>query len=73
MKKCFICRIAALVTAFGAINWGAVAIFHTNLVAVLLGDMTFSARIIYGLIGGMGVIVLISSLGWCPGCKRQAA
>ena len=70
MKKCLICRVAAILAAFGAINWGAVAIFNLNFVTALLGDMTFAARIIYGLIAGMGLIVLISSLGWCAGCKR---
>lgn len=71
MKKCLICRIAAIVAALGAINWGAVAIFNFNIVAMLFGDMTFSSRIIYGLIAGMGIILLISSLGWCAGCKKQ--
>ena len=39
----------------GAINWGLVGLFNFDLVAFLLGDMTFWSRAIY-------VIVALSAL-----------
>ncbi len=71
MKKCFICKIAMLIGGIGAMNWGLVALFNFNLVAALLGPMTTSARIIYGLIAGMGIILVVSSFRTCSLCKNK--
>lgn len=70
MKKCLFCKVASLITAIGAINWGLVAIFDFNLVARFFGDMTTSARMIYGLIGGLGIIVLLNVFRNCPLCQK---
>ena len=43
--------IAYTLVLIGALNWGLVGIFHFDLVAFMLGDMTVLARIVYGLIG----------------------
>ena len=71
MKKCLICKIAPLIGGIGAINWGLVALFDFNLVTALLGNMTTSARIIYGLIAGMGIILVFSSFRTCSLCKNK--
>ena len=42
-----------------------VAVFNTDLVSMVLGDMTLGTRIVYGLIAGMGFLVLIASLSCC--------
>ena len=52
--NCGICKLVGLLVALGAINWGLVGIFHVDLVARLLGDMTTPARAVYGLIGVAG-------------------
>lgn len=70
MKKCLVCRLAALIAALGAVNWGLVAVLDYNFVAAIFGEMTLSARIIYGLVGGMGVILLISCFNGCSLCKK---
>ncbi|MBI3307003.1 MAG: DUF378 domain-containing protein [Candidatus Omnitrophica bacterium] len=70
MKKCLFCKVAALVTSIGAMNWGLVTIFNFNLVTRIFGDMTTGARIIYGLIAGMGVIVFVGVFRKCPLCQK---
>ena len=39
----------------GAINWGLVGLFGFDLVAFLLGEMTFLTRLVYGLVGLSGL------------------
>lgn len=42
----------------GAINWGLVGVFNFDLVAFLLGDMTFLSRAVYSLVGLSAIISL---------------
>ena len=67
---CGVCKIIGLLVAIGAINWGLVGIFHVDLVAKLLGDMTGAARAVYGLIGVAGVLKVLSIFKCCP-CQRE--
>ena len=50
MCKIFKC-IAFWLVFIGALNWGLVGLFNFDLVAFLLGDMTFWTRVIYVTIG----------------------
>ena len=43
--------IATVLLIVGGLNWGTIGFFDTNIVALLVGDMTTAARIIYGLVG----------------------
>lgn len=69
MHKTLVNKTAAIVAAVGAINWGVVAVFNTDAVSMIFGSMTLGTRIVYGLIAGMGFLVLIASLscGHCDG------
>jgi len=67
--KCVVCKLVTLLAGVGALNWGLVAIFHFNLVAALLGDMTLPARVVYGLVGVSGLIALVSLVKCCP-CQK---
>ena len=73
--NCGICKLVGLLVAIGAINWGLVGIFHVDLVARLLGDMTTPARAVYGLIGVAGVLKVLSLFKCCPcqkgGCETK--
>ncbi len=69
MKKCIICKIAALLAGIGALNWLLVALFNFNLVATVAGDMTTLAKVIYVVVGIAGALVIYSVFGKCPGCK----
>ena len=55
MKK-LIRSIVGIVTAFGAINWGLVGAFNTNLVTTLFGTMPGAVNIVYIIIGICGVL-----------------
>lgn len=52
--------IAFILTVIGAINWGLVGIIKLDLVAILLGQMSFLARIVYTLVGLSGIYSLIT-------------
>ena len=67
--SCVVCKIIGLLVAVGAINWGLVGIFHTDLVAKLLGETTGPARAVYGLIGVAGLLKLLSLFKCCP-CQQ---
>ena len=43
-------KIALVLIIIGAINWGLIALFELDLVALLFGDMTILSRIVYGLV-----------------------
>jgi len=47
--------IAAALVVVGAANWGLVGLFNFDLVATLLGDMTFASRLVYCLVGLAGL------------------
>lgn len=69
--NCFVCRLAGLLVIIGAINWGAIGFFNTDLVAQLLGPMTQASKIVYCIVGVAGVIKLVGVFGKCPACKKS--
>jgi len=69
MGKCMICKVVTLLGGIGALNWGLVAFFNINLVAMVLGDMTLPAKIVYGVVGLSGIVLLISIFKSCP-CNK---
>ncbi len=48
-------KIALVLIIIGALNWGLIALFNFDLVAMLFGDMTLISRIVYGLVGISGL------------------
>ena len=48
-------KIALLLIIIGAINWGLIAVFELDLVALLFGEMTVLSRSVYGLVGLSGL------------------
>ena len=48
-------KIALVLIIIGAINWGLIALFELDLVALIFGEMTIWARIGYGLVGISGL------------------
>ena len=55
--------VALVITVIGAINWGLIGFFELDLVAWLLGNLTWISRIVYAL-GGM------CGLYWLAFCGR---
>jgi uncharacterized protein len=71
MKKCAICYVVTTLAAIGAINWALVAYLNMDLVAKILGPMTIAAKVVYGLVGVSGLILVISMFKPCPCCTGK--
>ncbi|MFP3155465.1 DUF378 domain-containing protein [Lachnospiraceae bacterium ZAX-1] len=50
------------IVIIGAINWGLIGFFRFDLLAFLLGDMSWLTRIIYAVVGLSG-LYFISAFG----------
>ncbi len=48
-------KIALVLIIIGAINWGLIALFRLDLVALIFGEMSIWSRIVYGLVGLSGL------------------
>ena len=68
-QACMFCKIVGAVAIIGALNWGAVGIFHVNLVEQLLGQGGLT-RALYILVGLSGLALLASYFVICPACKK---
>lgn len=53
-------KVAYVLIIAGALNWGIVGLFQTDLIAKILGDMTMASRLIYLLVGISGLVMLIT-------------
>lgn len=53
--------ISYILVIIGALNWGLVGLFNIDLVALLFGEMTLAARIVYILVGLAAIISVITS------------
>ena len=53
--------ISYILVVIGAINWGLVGLFNIDLVALIFGEMTLSARIVYAVVGISAIISIITS------------
>ncbi len=47
--------IALTLVIVGAVNWGLIGFFGFDLVAALFGDMSLISRVVYALVGILGV------------------
>ena len=47
--------IALIFIIIGAINWGLVGFFQFDLISTIFGEMSIFSRIIYGVIGILGL------------------
>ena len=48
-------KIALVLVIIGAINWGLVGFFEFNLVDAIFGELSIFTRIIYALVGIVGL------------------
>lgn len=53
--------ITFVLVLIGALNWGLVGAFGIDLVALIFGDMTLLARIVYILVGISAIIYAIAA------------
>lgn len=57
--------VAYSLLLIGALNWGSVAIFELDLVAMLLGPMSMLSRMVYAIVGLAALYDLISLQAIC--------
>ena len=69
--NCIICKIVKLLAGIGALNWGLVAFANLNLVEKLLGMGTMASKVVYGVVGLAGVIVIVSLFTGCKMCCKK--
>jgi uncharacterized membrane protein YuzA (DUF378 family) len=54
--------IALVLVIVGGLNWALVGLFSFDLVAVIFGEMSILARIVYVLVG-LSAVYVLASLG----------
>jgi hypothetical protein len=72
-QSCFPCKIVGLIAIIGCLNWVLVGFFEYNLVESLLGIGTIGSKIVYGLVGLAGLMLLASYFIVCPCCKKSCS
>jgi uncharacterized membrane protein YuzA (DUF378 family) len=55
--------IALILILIGGLNWGLVGFFDYDLVAMLLGEGSTAARVVYGLVGVAALYKVIVAIG----------
>ena len=68
-NSCTVCKVVGLVAIIGALNWGMMALFHTNMVEYMVGMGL--ANWIYLLVGVSGILLLVSYVYVCPTCRKM--
>ena len=53
--------ISYIFVIIGALNWGLVGLFNIDLIAMLFGQMTLLARILYTTVGISAIVSLITT------------
>ena len=69
-QGCLVCKVVTIIAVIGALNWGLVGIVQFNLVESIFGMGTAITRIIYGIVGLSGLLLLGGLLGLCPCSKK---
>ena len=69
-QSCLVCKIVGAIAIIGALNWGLIAVVNLNLVEHVFGAGTTVTRVIYGLVGVSGLMLLASYFVICPACKK---
>ncbi|HKA34578.1 MAG TPA: DUF378 domain-containing protein [Candidatus Binatia bacterium] len=68
-NACTMCKVVGAIAIIGALNWGMMALFHVNMVEQIVG--MGMANWIYMLVGLAGVLLLVSFVYVCPGCRKM--
>lgn len=71
LKNNTFCRTAAFLSALGSIQLGLWGIKGVNFISHMAGDSTLSARLIYGVFMGVGILLLFTTFGSAGGSKKD--
>lgn len=58
MNTKIIDTIVLTIVIIGAVNWGLIGFFRFDLIAFLLGTMSWTSRIVYALVGISGIYMI---------------
>ena len=58
MSTKIIDNIVLTIVIIGAVNWGLIGFFRFDLIAFLLGNMSWVSRIVYALVGISGIYMI---------------
>jgi uncharacterized protein len=61
--------VAFALAMVGALNWGLMALFNTNVVSMLLGSMPMVEKVVYVLVGASAVYLVANHAADCKTCK----
>ena len=53
--------ISYILVIIGALNWGLVGLFNLDLVALIFGDMSLLARIVYIAVGVSAIVCIATT------------
>ena len=53
--------ISYILVIIGAVNWGLVGLFNFDLVALIFGDMSLLARIVYIAVGVSAIVSIATT------------
>ncbi len=53
--------ISYILVIIGALNWGLVGLFNLDLVALIFGDMSLLARIVYIAVGVSAIVSIATT------------
>ena len=69
-QACFLCKVVGLVAIVGTLNWGIIGLLNLNVVEQVFGAGTTVTRVIYGVVGLSGIMLMVSFFTVCPACKK---
>lgn len=69
MKMNVLDWVAMILLVVGGLNWGLVGLLDLDLVALVLGEMSLLAKVVYVLVGASALYVLLKAI---RGSKGQA-
>lgn len=70
-QSCLLCKVVGVIALVGCLNWGLIAAVNVNAVERVFGAGSTITRVIYGLVGLSGLMLLLSYFIVCPACKKS--
>lgn len=62
MRRNTLLWITLALVLIGGLNWGLIGLLHFDLVAAVLGKMTFFSRLVYTLVGLAAIVEIVVAL-----------
>ena len=71
-QTCILCRVFGIIAIIGLLNLGIEGVIRVNYLERFLGEATVITRVIYVVMGLVGLMSLVKYFGMsCPGCCKK--